>query len=68
MQAAGKGDQVVTTGGIQGLITGSTDDIVTLDIATLKSGERVRVKVARSAIQSVSKAGDGADKKKGGDA
>ena len=28
------------------------DDVVTVDIATLKSGERVRVKIARSSIAS----------------
>lgn len=67
IKAAEKGDQVVTTGGIQGLITGTTDDIVTVEIAVLKSGERVRIKVQRSALQSITKGGDAASKKKGGD-
>jgi len=40
-----RGDQVVTTGGIHGKITGLSDDVVTVEIA-----ERVRVKVNRSAI------------------
>ncbi len=54
-----KGDQVVTTGGLHGKVTGVTDDILTLEIAALK-GERVRVKVTRSKIETVSKAkGDG---------
>lgn len=57
--AAQKGDQVVTTGGIQGVITGTTDDVVTVEIAALKSGERVRIKVLRSALSSVAKAGEG---------
>ena len=63
--AAGKGDTVTTTGGLQGVITGSTEDVVTVEIAALKNGERVRVKIARSALASISKA-DGGDKK-GGD-
>lgn len=42
-----RGDQVVTTGGIHGKITGLSDDIVTVEIA-----DRVRVKVSRSAIVS----------------
>ena len=73
IKAAEKGDQVVTTGGLQGLITGATDDIVTVEIAALKSGERIRVKVQRSALSSVSKAGKGGKAgeekatKKGGD-
>lgn len=40
-----KGDQVVTTGGIHGKVTGVTDDILTVEIA-----ERVRIKVNRSAV------------------
>ena len=70
VKAAGKGDLITTTGGIQGTISGETDDVVTVDIATLKGGERVRVKIARSAIQSVAKADagktdEGAKKKEG---
>ena len=42
------GDTVVTSGGIQGKITGLTDNIVTLEIA-----EKVRVKVLRSHITAV---------------
>jgi len=61
--AAEKGDQVVTTGGIQGLVTGTTDDVVTVEIATLKSGERIRIKVLRSALSSISKAGKAGDGK-----
>jgi preprotein translocase subunit YajC len=40
-----KGDEVVTSGGLYGKITGITDDAVTLEIA-----EKIRVKVLRSAI------------------
>jgi len=40
-----KGDLVVTSGGIQGTVTGLTDKVVTLEIA-----DNVRVKVARPYI------------------
>jgi preprotein translocase subunit YajC len=43
-----KGDNVVTSSGIYGTITGLTDTVVTLEIA-----EKVRVKVARNAIAGV---------------
>ncbi|MCA9509541.1 MAG: preprotein translocase subunit YajC [Myxococcales bacterium] len=68
IKAATKGDEITTSGGIRGVISGETDDVVTVDIATLKSGERVRVKIARSSIASVAKA-DATDggKKKGGE-
>jgi preprotein translocase subunit YajC len=40
-----KGDQVVTTGGLHGEITGLTDSVVTLEIA-----DNIRVKVSRQHI------------------
>ena len=42
------GDNVVTSGGIHGKVTGLTDAIVTLEIA-----DKVRIKVSRSAIASI---------------
>ena len=55
VKAAGKGDTVTTTGGLKGKITGATDDVVTVEIAHLKSGEAIKVKVAREAISKVEK-------------
>ncbi len=45
-----KGDNVVTSSGIYGTITGLTDTVVTLEIA-----EKVRIKVARNSIAGVIK-------------
>ena len=45
-----KGDNVVTSSGIYGQITGITDTTVTLEIA-----EKVRIKVSRSAVAGVVK-------------
>jgi preprotein translocase subunit YajC len=64
LKAIDKGDEVVTAGGLHGKITGITDDVLTLEIAVVK-GDRVRVKVARSRVESVKKA-EGAKKKEGG--
>ena len=58
LKSAEKGDAVVTSGGLHGKVTGTTDDVLTLEIATLKGGERVRVKVNRSSVSSLTKAGD----------
>lgn len=55
-----RGDQVVTSGGLHGKVTGVTDDVLTVEIAALK-GERVRVKVSRPRIESVTKAKGGED-------
>ncbi|MFH1243395.1 MAG: preprotein translocase subunit YajC [Pseudomonadota bacterium] len=43
-----KGDHVVSSGGLHGLVTGITDDVVTMEIAP-----KVRVKVARGSISGV---------------
>jgi preprotein translocase subunit YajC len=45
-----KGDEVVTSSGIYGTITGITDTVVTLEIA-----EKVRIKVSRSSVAGISK-------------
>jgi len=47
-----KGDAVVTSGGLHGVITGMTDRVVTLEIA-----EKIRVKVSRSHILGSADAG-----------
>ena len=51
MQSAlSKGDRVVTAGGIHGTITGTEDDVVTVEIANVK-GDRVRLKVDRGKVE-----------------
>ena len=62
LKSADRGDAVVTSGGLHGKVTGVTDDVLTVEIASLKGGDRVRVKINRSALQSVTKAGAKADK------
>ena len=49
LKAVGKGDRVVTTGGIHGVVVGEADDVLTVEIANLK-GDRVRIKVDRGRI------------------
>ncbi len=50
LAALKKGDRVINSGGLHGVITGLTDDIVTMEIAP-----KVRVKVSRGSISSVYK-------------
>ena len=56
VKGAERGDEVTTSGGLRGTVMGTTDDIVTVEIAKLKSGESVRVKISRSGLSDVSKA------------
>ena len=50
-----KNDRVTTAGGLQGKVVGITDDVLTIEIAALKSGESVRVKVSRAKVEAVAK-------------
>lgn len=45
-----KGDRVVSSGGLHGVVTGLTDDVVTMEIAP-----KVRVKVSRGSISGLAK-------------
>lgn len=45
-----KGDKVISSGGLHGVITGLTEEIVTMEIAP-----KVRVKVSRASISSLTK-------------
>jgi preprotein translocase subunit YajC len=48
-----KGEEVVTSGGLYGKITGITDDSVTIEIA-----EKIRVRVLKSAVVMYAAKGD----------
>jgi len=61
LKAIEKGDEVITMGGLHGKVTGTSEDVLTVELGTLKSGDRMRVKVQRSRIDSVTKAGKGGD-------
>ncbi|HDI78048.1 MAG TPA: preprotein translocase subunit YajC [Desulfobacteraceae bacterium] len=48
-----KGDRVVSSGGLHGVITNVSDDVVTMEIAP-----KVRVKVSRNSIAALIKRGE----------
>ncbi|NQT55417.1 MAG: preprotein translocase subunit YajC [Desulfobacteraceae bacterium] len=48
LTALKKGDRVVSSGGLHGVITGISDDVVTMEIAP-----KVRVKVSRASISGI---------------
>lgn len=63
--ALGKGDRVVTSGGLHGLVTGAEKDVLTIEIAVFK-GERVRVKVDRAKVERRVEAAPNKDEKEKG--
>jgi preprotein translocase subunit YajC len=48
-----KGDKVISSGGLHGVITGITDTVVTMEIAP-----KIRVKVSRGSIAAVTTRGE----------
>ena len=48
-----KGDKVVSSGGLHGLVTGLTEEVITMEIAP-----KVRVKVSRGSIAGVMRANE----------
>lgn len=48
LKAIGKGDRVVTAGGIRGTVVGASDDVLTLEVG---KGGSVRIEVERSRIE-----------------
>jgi preprotein translocase subunit YajC len=53
-----KGDRVVTSGGLHGVVTGTTDDVLTVEIGG-GGGQSLRVKVDRARIDRVLGKGKG---------
>jgi preprotein translocase subunit YajC len=56
LRSLGKGDRVVTAGGIRGTVVGVTDDVLTLEIG---KGGSVKVEVERGRIERKLDAGKG---------
>jgi preprotein translocase subunit YajC len=54
LSALKKGDRVVSSGGLHGVITGLSDDVVTMEISP-----KVRVKVSRASIAGVARKAEG---------
>ncbi len=49
LESIEKGDRVVSSGGLHGVVTGTTDDVLTLEISNVR-GDRVRVKIDRAKV------------------
>ncbi len=50
LSALKKGDRVVSSGGLHGLVTGLTEEVVTMEIAP-----KIRVKISRGSISGVAR-------------
>jgi preprotein translocase subunit YajC len=50
LQSLQKGDRIVTSGGLHGEVAGASEDVLTVEIGSVK-GERVRVKLERKSVE-----------------
>lgn len=57
LRTAAKGDDVVTTGGLHGRVSGVDGEVVEVEIAKLRGGDKVKVRVALSRIDQLTKPG-----------
>jgi len=57
---AAKGDEVVTAGGIHGRVSGVEGEVLEVEIAKLRGGDKVKVRVALNRIEQLTKPGQAA--------
>ena len=67
LKTAAKGDEVVTAGGIHGRVVGVEGDVLEVEIAKLRGGDKVKVRVSLNRIEDLTKAGQAAAAEKGGE-
>jgi len=60
LKAVGRGDRIVTTGGIHGTVVGESEEVLTVEVA-MAGKERVRLKVDRRGIDRVLEKGKGGE-------
>lgn len=70
LRTAAKGDDVVTSGGLHGRVSQVDGEILEVEIAKLRGGDKVKVRVALNRIDQLTKpgqAGQAGSKDKGGE-
>ena len=67
LKTAAKGDDIVTAGGIHGRVSGVDGEVLEVEIAKLRGGDKVKVRVALNRIEQLTKAGQAGASEKGGD-
>ena len=67
LRTAAKGDDVVTSGGVHGRVAGVDGEVLEIEIAKLRGGDKVKIRVELSRIDKLTKAGLGGDGQKGSD-
>lgn len=68
LKTAAKGDDVITAGGLHGRVVAVEGDVLEVEIAKLRGGDKVKVRVALNRIDQLNKPGQaGTSEQPGGD-
>ena len=67
LKTAAKGDEIVTAGGVHGRVSSVEGEVLEVEIAKLRGGDKVKVRVALNRIEQLTKAGQTGASEKGGD-
>jgi len=57
LRTAAKGDEIVTTGGIHGRVSAVDGEVLEVEIAKLRGGDKVKVRVALNRVDQLTKVG-----------
>jgi preprotein translocase subunit YajC len=66
LQTAAKGDDVVTAGGLHGRVSAVDGQVLEVEIAKLRGGDKVKVRVALNRIEQLNKPGQSSSGEQGG--
>ena len=66
LRTAAKGDEVITAGGVHGKVAAVDGEVLEVEVAKLRGGERVKLRVSLTRVDQLIKAGQPAESEKGG--
>jgi preprotein translocase subunit YajC len=67
LRTAAKGDEVVTAGGVHGKVAAVDGEVLEVEVAKLRGGEKVKLRVSLARVDQLIKAGQSAESEKGGE-
>ncbi len=57
LRTAAKGDSIVTTGGVHGKVVAVDGDVLEVEVAKLRGGDRVKLRISLNRVDQLTKAG-----------
>jgi len=67
LRTAATGDSIVTAGGVHGKVVGVDGEVLEVEVAKLRGGEKVKLRVSLSRVDQLTKAGQAHAGEKGGE-